>query len=759
MNTSERDFELARLHQVSQEIRLQQEEGQKSLPGAKEDFHGVMEDYWENIKKDFWDEAQHVERVNRERSLYAANRRRLKRLDKMVESPYFGRIDFQEAEPRNETSPEMIYIGIAALEDSNTGDSLIYDWRSPVAGMFYDYEPGPAEYICPIGKVTGKMTLKRQYRIIDSRMQSFFDTDLKIDDEILQEILGKSADGTMRTIVNSIQREQNRVIRDENHRLLMVQGPAGSGKTSIALHRVAYLLYQERETISAQNILILSPNRIFSDYIAGVLPELGEANAPQTTFHDYLYSQLHLPMAFEDRETQLEYLLSNPEISGYRERAAAIRYKSSPEFTEVLRNYLGFIEEKLLRDIPVVQFRGRTILSQEEWTALYRENLAYLPPAERLAQIKRRVQVKLRPLIHDLRREKAEAIAATGEEVNEKTIRAMARIGAIQELESLEAELDRRTSLDPFNLYRRLFLDEKLLPRLAGATGIPEDWPEIRSQTLAWFGEGRIPYEDLLPLLYFQGNLRGFPTHNEIRHLIIDEAQDYIALQYEVLKKLFPRSAWTVLGDPDQTVHPYLRTADFLDIAQATDFDNPIVIRLNRSYRSTLEIRAFCRALLQESEPTRTHVREESVNRSGPAPRVISVKTEDSQRIWIHRLIREFQNEQSRSIGIVCKTAGEAQRVYENLADSKNLTLITRETEVMPRGTVIIPVYLAKGLEFDAVIIPDAGAGKYSRDTDRQLLYIACTRALHRLVLFYRDDVSPLIAGMGPGLYSKEDQL
>ncbi|MCL6588970.1 MAG: AAA family ATPase [Firmicutes bacterium] len=755
MNPSERDFELARLYKVLQEIRFQQAEGQKRLPAVMEDFQSVMEEYWENTMANFWDEAQYVERVNRERSLFTAYRRRLKRFDKMLESPYFGRIDFQESAPRSMPDPEVIYVGISALEDSRTGESLIYDWRSPVAGMFYDYEPGPAEYVCPIGKVTGTMTLKRQYRIINGELKSFFDTDLKIDDEILQDILGKSAGGMMRTIVNSIQREQNQVIRDENHRLLMVQGPAGSGKTSIALHRVAYLLYRERETLSIQNILILSPNRIFSDYIAGVLPELGEENIRQTTFHDYLYSQLHLPAAFEDRETQLEYLLqTNPEAPGYRERAAAISYKSSLEFAAVLRNYLHFIEEDLLRNIPEIKFRGQTIISREEWATLYRINLAYLPPAVRLAQIKRRIQVKLRPLIHELRREKAEAIAASGEEVNEKTIRALARIEARRELESLEAGLDRLASLDPFNLYQQLFTDEKLLPRFAGETGIPEGWPVIRSQTLAWFEKGRIPYEDLLPLLYFQGKLKGFPAHNEIRHLIIDEAQDYTPLQYEILKKLFPRSAWTVLGDPDQAVHPYLQTANFADIATISGFDNPILIRLNRSYRSTLEIRAFCRALLREPEPAR----EESVNRSGPLPRVIRA-TLDNQKfeLWVAgailQVISELQKDHCRSIGLVCKTAAEAQRIYENIPERDNLTLITRETETMPPGTVIIPVYLAKGLEFDAVIIPDAGAQNYSRDTDRKLLYIACTRALHRLALFSRDEVSPLIREMAPGLY------
>jgi DNA helicase-2/ATP-dependent DNA helicase PcrA len=750
MDEFERQYEFQRLEMVLQKIKLQLEGGQDTFRGARQELQAALTSFWEDRSANWWDQAQQAETVDRQRSLTAVSWQRKARLEKMAESPYFGRIDFQEIHPVSANAPEKIYIGIAALTDPDTGEHLIYDWRSPVAGMFYDYELGPAQYHCPAGVIEGAVSLKRQYKIAGVRILSMFDTDLMIDDEILQEILGKSADAKMRTIVNSIQREQNRVIRDERHRLLLVQGPAGSGKTSIALHRAAYLLYLERNTITARNILILSPNRIFSDYISGVLPELGEENVLQTTFRDYVLNcQSRFPAQFEERDTQLEYLLSGQDSRDYRTRVAGIRYKSSPEFTAVILNYVAFLEGELIQNSPEIEFRGRTILSREEWQNLFRVNLAYLPPAERLVQLKQRVQVKLRPLIHELRQEKEAAIAAGGEEVNEKTIKAMARIETQQELASFYDRLNRITTLNPWTLYRILFEDEALFQCLTETTQTPPEWPEIRSQTLASFNSGWIPYEDSLPLIFFQGKLTGFPLKKGIRHLIVDEAQDYSILHYEVLRRLFPDSSWTVLGDPDQLVHSYIQTVDTPAIAGILGIDDTISIRLQRSYRSTREIQAFCRGLLGAGEPV------DHINRPGSPPEVYQAISQPAIASAISQKIREAQSEGWKSFAVLCKTAREATELYRELNSQIESTLITQETAEFRNGVVIIPVYLAKGLEFDGVFIADAGSENYSRETDRKLLYIACTRALHRLCLFYRGWCSPFIEGLSPDLYRK----
>lgn len=753
MDELERQSEQQRLELVLREIREQLELSQGNVSGSRKELRAALDAYWERPTANVWDQAQQIEAVARQRSLTAATYQKRARLEKLSESPYFGRIDFREEAPLRQERPEAVYIGIASLVDRAGGAYLIYDWRSPIAGMFYDFEPGPAKYLCPAGTIRGEITLKRQYKIVAGRMLSLFDTDLQIDDEILQEILGRSADSKMRTIVASIQREQNRIIRDETHGLLLVQGPAGSGKTSIALHRAAYLLYLERNAITAKNILILSPNQIFSDYISGVLPELGEENVLQTTFREYILSfRRHFPLVVEERDAQLEYLLAGPAGPGdraYAVRAAAVRYKSSPEFAQVIRNCLADLETELSRDCPALEWRGRTIMAPEEWRSLFRETLAYLPPTARLAQIKKRVQIQLRPSLHELRREKEAEIAAGGEEVNEKTIKALARLAAHRELEPLLAELDRLTTLIPFERYRRIFEDDALFARLTAGNAVPPEWPAIKAQTLEWFDRGFIPYEDLLPLIYCQGMLDGFPVRNGIRYLIIDEAQDYSALQYEILKRLFPEAAWTVLGDPAQAIHPYFQTADFEAVAAILGMERSLAIRLQRSYRSTREIQSFCQGLLVEAAAV------EPINRSGDLPELHRLASPAALPETVARLIGELRAKGCRSLAVICKTAGEAAALYAALPEGHGLSLITREAGEFRSDGVIIPIYLAKGLEFDGVLIPDASAGVYSaaRPGDRQLLYIACTRALHRLVLCHSAALSPYLANLDPGLY------
>ncbi len=752
MDELELQTERQRLTMVLREIGEQLELGQGNLKGSRQELREALDAYWERSAANSLDQAQQIEAVARQKSLTAASFQKQARLERLADSPYFGRIDFREEQPKPRHAPEAVYLGIASLIDRQSGAYLIYDWRSPIAGMFYDYEPGPAKYLCPAGTILGEITLKRQYQIKDGKLLSCFDTDLQIDDEILQEILSRSADSKMRTIVNSIQREQNRIIRDETHRLLLVEGPAGSGKTSVALHRAAYLLYLERNAITAKNILILSPNQIFSDYISGVLPELGEENVLQTTFREYILGfRKAFPLAVEERDSQLEYLLAGPaapEDPAYRGRAAAVRYKSSPQFRQALRNYLIFLETDLIRDCPTIRFREQTIMSAAEWRTLFQKTLAYLPPTARLAQIQKRVQVLLRPHLHELRRAKEAEIAAGGEEVNEKTIKALARLAAHRELGPLLAELERRTTLVPYECYRRLFAEEGLLERLAPGSELPQDWPAIRAQTLEWFDRGFIPYEDLLPLIFCQGHLDGFPVRNGIRHLIIDEAQDYSELQYEILKQLFPDASWTVLGDPAQAIHPFFQTAAFTAIPGILGVSQSLAVRLQRSYRSTREIQSFCQSLLVAAEAV------EPINRHGDRPELYRTPAAALPGL-IRQCVRKLRDEGCRSIAVICKTAREAASLHGLLPEANDLFLVTREAAAFRSGSLLLPIYLAKGLEFDGVIIPDAGAAVYSPEHpgDRQLLYIACTRALHRLILCHSGELSPYLASIDRELY------
>ena len=354
--------------------------------------------------------------------------------------------------------------------------------------------------------------------------------------------------------------------------------------------------------------------------------------------------------------------------------------------------------------------------------------------------------------MHELRQKKVVEIAATGEEVNEKTILALARLAAKKQLDPLYREIERLTSFDLVAAYARIFDDEALFSRLTTDLPIPPEWPEIKKQTLSSLQNGQVPYEDSFPFLYLQGKLEGFTVRPDIKHMVIDEAQDYTSLQYRIMAYLFPNSSWTVLGDPAQTVHPYLQTANFETAANIIGKADPLFFLLNRSYRSTRQIQAFCQALLPAAART------ESVHRDGSLPQVSRVDSGSAQR-FLHQTIQELRQEGRQSIAIICKTVRHCRTVAQLLNGSVKFSLITNEEADFQRGTVVIPAYLVKGLEFDAVIVIDADTTTYGREADRHLLYTICTRALHRLILHYRASLSPLISSIDPQLYAMLDHV
>ncbi len=756
MDKLEQQKELHRLEMVLHQIQIQLKKSQSALRSSKGQLQDALEEFWDNPKVDFIDQSQLVEVVERQRSLTNFSENRQLGYLRLASSPYFGRIDFLEEGQSVSVTPEMIYIGIATLTDPETGNCLIYDWRSPIAGMFYDYELGDCEYRCPGGLIRGKITLKRQYKIKNGRMEYMFDADVKIDDEMLQELLGKSVDDKMRTIVNTIQREQNRVIRDETHPVLLVMGPAGSGKTSVALHRAAYLLYRDRDRITSKNILILSPNRIFGEYISDVLPELGEENVRQSTFHDYISMKgTGFFVDFEDFTAQMEYLLTGPEEDAFRIRVAGIGYKFSTRFMKVIDNYLIYLREGMIRDYPALEFRGQIFFSKKDWQTLFFKNLAYLPLTERLRKIRRRIQIQMRPVVHQLREEKEKLIAGTGEEVNERDIKALARIAAREELVPLTDKIEKMTTAEPHLLYRRLLEDVNLFRRLGNGSETPFLWPEICEQSLASLDKGKFLYEDTIPFIYFEGCLTGFPAKTDIRHVIVDEAQDYNCFQYAILKRLFPKSSWTVLGDPDQKVNPYQPGLEFSKIANILEEppshlpSNAGIIRLQKSYRSTWEIQSFARGLLGRSDPVN------HIHRSGPRPRVEKAPCPAQVPEVIIRTIQEVQREGWRSIAVITKTAAESRALYETIRGEVPIQLLTYEMEKFYSGLVLLPVYLAKGLEFDAVLIDNVSEGAYSGEEERGVLYVACTRALHRLFLFYSGELPSLLKEVPEDLYDR----
>lgn len=664
------------------------------------------------------------------------NKKLQEKYEKIVASPYFGRIDFLE---NGDEKAEKYYIGIANLINDNY-DILVYDWRAPVSSMFYDYEIGEASYKCPEGIVHGKVMLKRQYKISDGKIEYMFDSNLKIDDEILQEILSKSTDNKMKTIVTTIQREQNKIIRNEEYKNLVVQGPAGSGKTSIALHRVAYLLYKYRENITPQNIIIFSPNQIFNDYISNVLPQLGEDNMLQTTFKEYMHKALGDELKKEDYYDMMEYILASKDRPTYQKRIRNIKYKSSTEFVNILKEYTAYVG-KTDRGFKDIIFRGQLIISAKDLQQLYYEDYFRLPLKKRLQKIRERILFLLKPYEEERVKELIGELNASGSYMDKTEIAEKSSAIVWNETEDIYSEIDRITKFDLIDIYKKLIGNLELFAGGSEAGDRETEIGEIKSYTLENLEAQQLYYEDQTPLLYLKGALGDLPKTSEIKYVIIDEAQDYTPLQYEIFYQLFNSASITMLGDLNQAINPFMNVGDYNNISHIFPQDDTCIMNLTKSYRSTMEIAKFSRMLLNREAA------EELVERHGDKPIVLGFPREEAIKERLIEAINVYKEKGYKSIGIITRTMKEANTVHSFLKDKVEVRAIISEDEEYVNGTVIIPSYLAKGLEFDVVLIYNAGDGNYCCEEERLLFYTACTRALHVLCVYYSGECTPLLEG------------
>lgn len=607
---------------------------------------------------------------------------RKRKLMKLGKSPYFGRIDFVTEKEGGESA---IYIGIYSFFDETHRANLIYDWRAPISSMFYDFELGEASYQTPSGTVNGEIVLKRQYKIRDGNMEFMIENSLNIHDDILQKELSKSSDDKMKNIVATIQRDQNAVIRNETAPVMIIQGVAGSGKTSIALHRIAFLLYRFRDTLTSKEVLIISPNKVFADYISNVLPELGEEQIPEMTMEELATDLLENKYNFQSFFQQVSSLLENPD-EGYIER---IRFKASFEFLSKLNKYLIHVENNYINATELKI--GQTVVPfpfiEERFKAHHR-----IPLLKRIPQVVKEIQ----NFVKDSTRRKLNG--------NEK-----ARIW-----EALPRMLKIN---DTFDLYKDFYswLGKKELFKMTQ--------------------DGMLEYADVFPLIYFKIRVEGISTqiYDAVKHLLIDEMQDYTPVQYSVLSRLF-KCKKTILGDVNQRVNPY--SASSAECIERV-FPHADVVKLFRSYRSTSEIAAFA----QHISPNPDLI---ALERHGEEPTVKGFNSNLEEVEEIKGVITEFKNSGHQLLGIICKTQEQAELLYDELKSLK-VHLLTSDSTSFANGIIITTVHLSKGLEFDAVIIPFASARNYNTEVDRSLLYIACTRAMHQLTLLYTEEKSQWI--------------
>ncbi|MEX0724163.1 MAG: 3'-5' exonuclease [Gracilimonas sp.] len=604
------------------------------------------------------------------------------RLRKLIKTPYFGRIDFKEF-GLDEVDP--IYVGIHSFFDDGENENLIHDWRAPVSSMFYDFEPGQASFEAPSGTREGEIERKRQFRIIDGEMEMMLESDLYIRDDVLQKELSRSADDKMKNIVATIQRDQNAIIRNETSPVLIIQGVAGSGKTSIALHRIAFLLYRFKDELSSNDIMIISPNKVFSDYISNVLPELGEDTIPEMEMEELAKRVLPAKIKFKTFFEQVDELLENHD-SGFIKR---IEFKSTSDFLDKLNSYANEMKRNRFQAKDVkIRFKN---ISEHYLRQRFNAN-SQIPLMKRHRAIATDVINKAkRDFKYTLKKEE------------KKEIR--------KQIKNMMGSDNLRV------LYEQFY----------GWLDKPEMFQYATRSTYE--------YSDLFPLMYLKMQLEGVDSINKVKHLIVDEMQDYTAVQYAVLAKLFPCNK-TILGDANQNVNPYSSTSAE-DIASV--FAESESVTLVKSYRSTFEITKFTQCISPKAEV-------EAVERHGEEPGILSFDKKAEERKAIAELVQDFRESDHQSLGILCRTQDQAKKLHKYLNKKiEGIHLLTPGSSALQSGILITSAHLAKGLEFDRVIVPHASEENYQTEVDRSMLYIACTRAMHRLKLTHTGAFTSLV--------------
>ena len=602
-----------------------------------------------------------------------------KRLTKILAIPYFGRIDFLEKKENSKVMP--IYIGIHTFYDPESRATLIHDWRAPVSSMFYDHELGEAAYRSPSGEIKGVISLKRQYRIRGGKMEFMIESALTVHDDILQKELSSNADDKMKNIVATIQREQNRIIRNEDIRTLIIQGVAGSGKTSIALHRIAYLLYTFRDSISSKDILIISPNKVFSDYISNVLPELGEETVPETSMEQILSGVLEHKYKYQTYFGLVNELLEKPSSSLINR----IAYKASFGFISELDKFILHIENTYFKAADVKLTKYITIPApfiEEQYLRFNRY------------PIRRRFDAMADYMLDMLKIQYTFTVTTTGRNLLKKEIRLMF------------------AGNNDIQVYKDFFK----------WTNNPGMFKMRKGHTLE--------YSDLAPLAYLHLALEGNGNQPfRVKHLLIDEMQDYSPIQYKVIQKLFPCRK-TVLGDAGQSVNPYgSSTAETIQKSLTASE----IMKLCKSYRSTFEITDFAQKIHPNAEL-------EPVARHGEKPQILQFGSAVEELSGIMGLISTYRKSGYKSLGIICKTEQQARKMADMLKSYANdISFLSSQSSAFVQGIVITSAHMAKGLEFDEVIIPQTDERNYRSEIDKSMLYVAVTRAMHRLTLTFHE--------------------
>lgn len=659
VSQKEKDF----LQEVLKNIDAKIEQAEKTSDTFLSKMKESQKYMWESIYE--MDNAEKSFVKSQMEMLEGEQQQQIKQLVSLRASrknPYFGSIDFDKKD-------EILSyrIGLKGIKDG--GKIYVVDWRAPFSELYYNFDAGKGYYYVGDEKVEGTILSKKQYKIEDGKLIYCIESDVKIDDSVLQDVLAKTASEKMKNIVSTIQREQNAIIRNDNPNNLIVQGVAGSGKTSIALHRIAYLLYKHRKTLNSNSILIISPNKFFSDYISNVLPELGEENIAETVMDELITINLDIKEKIESKSEQVERLLNNT----IQIQTASL--KASMKFCKDIITFCDeyFKENFIATDVVYNDF---LIAKKEKIAELYFNLYKDKPVALRMEWIKDYILDMAEP------------------EWRLTTAKARLILNSMLKITNI------------FDVYKT-FLN--------------------KYYGLDFKKSKKIYFEDAVPLLYIKQYLYGIQKYPRIKHLVIDEFQDYSPLNYYIINQMFPCRK-TILGDVGQNVAGYETT--ILNDFNSLDTIKSEMITLNKSYRSTIEITNFANSIIGRANV-------DIIERHGTPVTWVEYSGQDDKILKILNFVKTSQAENNKTIGILCKSIQLAEKLNQILKDKLKYNYLTIDTLSYSDGIILAPTFLVKGLEFDSVMVVDVNNENFCTEIDKQALYVASTRAMHKLELLY----------------------
>lgn len=754
--------EQAHLDHVIEEIKKAEQKAGKNISTAKKDINNLSKQFNTihmntTTYSGMMDTAMSVRTQQqmldeRENSWqHAADH--LSTLKRLEAKPYFARIDFQE---QHGSKPETIYIGLASFSDQ-PDHFLVYDWRAPISSIYYDGELGDVSYDTPDGKETVNVKLKRQFQIEDGVIVTLYDTDEAVTDQMLLSALSNHSSTKMKSIVSTIQKAQNAIIRNTKDDLLFVQGAAGSGKTAAVLQRVAWLLYRYRGNLSASQVILFSPNQLFNDYIDQVLPELGEHNMVQLTYYQYVNRRVP--------RLKVATLKQRFEQSDQDVNDKAVQLLSSLDYFRAVTNYakrLGTDEHLRFRNL---MFGEKVFVPKEKIKEIYYSfNRTYNlgnrldgTKEELTKYLNRRISSEMRAKwveeqIQNMSKEELNVLYANHPQAfanDKEEYKFLARMIVINAFKPIKRAIDHNRWLNINAQYVHLLRVTPKIINLADYDISDSEWKQYVDQQVDQLKQRQISANGISVYLYLYDLLTGKRGEREIRYVFVDEVQDYDAFQLAYLKFCFPRAKFTLLGDLNQAIFTHENSKKLLkELGTMFDPEKTKVVQLTKSYRSTKQITDFTREILLDGEAI------EAFNRPGELPEVVINQDQDGAVHYVMTALQKYQGEHDK-IAVIGKTLTDSETIAQKLKQQGiDNTLIRTENQRLVDGIIVVPSYLAKGLEFDAVVVWDANDEKYYREDERQLLYTIASRAMHALTITAVGQVTHLLDRVNPDLYT-----